>query len=456
MRQARVSLPYNEAINKEEMKYWLTIMKEHTVFIKAGLPMENADLRDEAKEFGKAFSSLQSRLEKLKNQKQCENFHEETCQVMEAFYQYKRNLLSLRITGKMQGSHFPFFLEHIAREANYFLQLLNSPNKANLLHCDSQTQEVVVWLRFMAEHTRLICQYIDPSERRMQRAAVEFIELFETLTLEGRDFAAMLYCHQGEIKAFVRFLQDVRSDIERLCDFNKMAKDLIEECKLLTIMTPQLADHLRREAKHCLVIITMLEKGLIKHCDPTFEDDVDEVAWKLPERIEEAASFIKPEQEDILYYSGNVYDPYEDLDGEEEPEETIKSDEMAEVDEPEAEDSAKSPKEMEANFRQSESSFEANKVEIASQAEPESAQTVLPKKQEQAKKREKVIEILPVSTPSEVFSGDVKEQILQKAAEDKALPIQKAAAAPATRIQGISKTTKPAGGKLPRTLGKRP
>ena len=94
MRQARVSLPYNEAINKEEMKYWLTIMKEHTVFIKAGLPMENADLRDEAKEFGKAFSSLQSRLEKLKNQKQCENFHEETCQVMEAFYQKTKFIIA--------------------------------------------------------------------------------------------------------------------------------------------------------------------------------------------------------------------------------------------------------------------------------------------------------------------------------------------------------------------------
>lgn len=472
MRQARVSLPYYEAVNKEEMKYWLAIMKDHTVFIKAGLPAECVEFREDAKEFAKAFSSLQSKLDKLKNQKQCEGFHQEICQVMEAFYQYKRNLLSLRITGKLGGSNFPSFLEHLAREANYFLQLLNLPNKENMLQMSSQTQEVVTWLRFMADHTRLIGQYIDPAERQMQQAAREFAELFDSLCLEGRDFAAMLYCHKGEMKAFSRFLQDVRSDVQRFCDFNKMAKELIDECRLLTIMTPQLADHLRREAKHCFVVITMLEKGLSKHCAPVFEDDIDEFAWKLPERIDEEDKCDEPlhqEQEDILYYAGNTaYDPYDELDGEDvyheyieaEPEipkpniaekiqeaveDVLPDHEVEEI--PEAVETVKIEPTMERSNIEVE-----EKIEEIKEVQPKKEAV---KEAKKVQKKEKIQDILPVSTPAKAFARDVKEAVLQKAAENKSMPVQSMPAGPAANIEGISRTMKTPAMRIPRALGKR-
>ncbi len=473
MRQARVSLPYYEAVNKEEMKYWLMIMKDHTVFIKAGLPAECVEFRDEAKEFAKAFSSLQSKLDKLKNPKQCETFHQETCQVMEAFYQYKRNLLSLRITGKLGGSHFPSFLEHLAREANYFLQLLNLPNKENMLHTCSQTQEVVTWLRFMADHTRLIGQYIDPAERQMQKEARGFAELFDDLCLEGRDFAAMLYCHKGEMKAFSRFLQDVRSDVQRFCDFNKMAKELIDECRLLTIMTPQLADHLRREAKHCFAVIAMLEKGLAKHCAPVFDDDIDEFAWNLPGRIDEEESecVVHQEPEDILYYSGNTaYDPYDELDGEDvyheytEPEAAIavkgQTEEMREPVKPvtvHVVEEIPEPIEVvkiESAMKRSkikEVKEELKEIEVVVKEEPKKESV---KEEKKAQQSAKVEDILPVSTPAKAFARDVKAELLQKAAENKAVPIQLMADGPAANIQGISRAMKAPVARMPRTLGK--
>ena len=151
----------------------------------------------------------------------------------------------------------------------------------------SHTKEIVIWLRFMADHTKLIAHFIDPSECRMSKMADDFIDLFDHLVIEARDLASMLYCHKGEVKAFHRFLLDIRVDVQKLRDFNKIAEDLISDCRLLSIMSVELAAHMKREAEHCLLTIALLEKELIKHCPEEFQDDVEDHTWEEPERIEE-------------------------------------------------------------------------------------------------------------------------------------------------------------------------
>lgn len=287
MRQARAGSLPNETLYIEEIKFWLKIMQEHTKFIRAGLPSEASEFLDEGKEFNRAFTSLLQRAERLKSVKQSSAFIAEICSAMEEFCRYQRQLLAAKLCCKLGGSNFPFFLDHVLREAQCFLDLLKRLQSSEAgIKVKSHTREVVVWLRFMADHTKLICHYLDPSERRVSKLAADFSELFDNLVLEGRDLASMLYCQKAEIRAFHRFLLDARMDVQRLRDFKKMAEDLITDCRLLGIMSADLAAHMKREAEHCLLLIALMEKEMIKHCPDTFKDDIDLEMWSEQERME--------------------------------------------------------------------------------------------------------------------------------------------------------------------------
>jgi hypothetical protein len=97
----------------------------------------------------------------------------------------------------------------------------------------------------------------------------------------------MLYCHKGEIKAFRRFLLDVRMDVQRLRDFKQMTAELISDCRVLSMMSVDLVDHMKRESEHFLMILTLIERGLLKQCPEVFQDDVESANWEEQERIDD-------------------------------------------------------------------------------------------------------------------------------------------------------------------------
>lgn len=298
MRQARALPLPNEALYIEEIKFWLNIMQEHTKFIKAGLPIESVDFTDATKEFERAFTSLLQKAERLKSVKQSKDFIGDISEVMRAFEHFQRKILSDIFQGKLHGTNYPFFLDHMLREAKCFGGFLERmQEEKGITKTVSHTREIVVWLRFMADHAKLLKHYIDPSECRVSRMVEDFIKLFDSLVLEARDLASMLYCHKGEVKVFRRFLLDIRLDVQRLRDFNKMAEDLIRDCRLLGIMNVELASHMRREAEHCLLKIALLEKEFLKHCPDDFQDDADDAVWESSERNDE-------EDDDIAQYDG--------------------------------------------------------------------------------------------------------------------------------------------------------
>lgn len=264
-----------EPLNIEEMKFWLQIMQEHAQFIKAGLPCDDTALIDEAESFYKEFECLLQKVEKVKSLKQCSELIIEVYDAVKEFYCYKRELLQAKLACRLGGTNFPLFLDHISREAEYFLRLLEKMRNGRIVLKEaSQTQELVFWLRIMADHVKLICHLLDPSERGLVRVANEFSCQFDQLVLQGRDFASMLHCHEGEVMAFRRFILDVRTDVQRLRDFKNAAEDLIAECRLLGIIPELLADHMRREAEHFLLLLAMMERGLMKHSQDAFIEDV--------------------------------------------------------------------------------------------------------------------------------------------------------------------------------------
>jgi hypothetical protein len=61
-----------------------------------------------------------------------------------------------------------------------------------------------------------------------------------------------------------QMLDQNRVSVKSLRDFKQTARDLIEQCKIKSIIHPLLADHVFREAERFLEIIDMFEAALGK------------------------------------------------------------------------------------------------------------------------------------------------------------------------------------------------
>lgn len=295
-----------EPLNLEEIKFWLRIMQEHAWFIKAGLPCDCGDLIDEAQSFYQELEVLRMRAEKVQNDKKFVELVNDAYSIIKDLHHFKHLLLDMMLHCKLGGFNFPLQLDHTAREAEYALRLLEKIKEGKILTAaGSKAYENVFWLRIMADHTKFIAHLLDPSERLLIEAAQSYSTEFDGLYLQGQDFAGML--HRDEVPSFKRFLQDVRVATLRLRDYKKATHDMIESCRLVGVISGLMADHVRREADHFLLILAMLEKGLMK-------------TIPLEESCEMAEEF-EPDIETCDNFAGIPGREHEDVAGEEETEE---------------------------------------------------------------------------------------------------------------------------------------
>lgn len=248
-------------LNLEEMKFWLRIMEEHAQFIKAGLPCDSVALIGEADDFQQEFAALLAQAERVQNQQQFGELVGNTQAVVDDLFRYIRRLLHLVLTCQLLGNNFALFLDHLSRETEYFMILLATMGSGQTLYQAAGAREAAFWLRLMADHSAFISHRLDPSERSLQETADDFTGEFDELYLQGRDFVSMLRGETDEVPSFRRFLQDVRVSTIRLRDFKRAAETLIAECRLIGIIPALMADHVRREADHFLLVLAILEKS---------------------------------------------------------------------------------------------------------------------------------------------------------------------------------------------------
>jgi hypothetical protein len=126
---------------------------------------------------------------------------------------------------------------------------------------DAIIDENVFFLRIMADHAKFIGHLLDPSERKLVEQAREFSHEFDQLLFQARDLDSMRPQSQTE-PLLSQFLDQKRVSVKSLRDFKQTARDLIEQCKIKSIIHPLLADHVFREAERFLEIIEMFEGAL--------------------------------------------------------------------------------------------------------------------------------------------------------------------------------------------------
>ncbi|KIL77114.1 hypothetical protein SD77_1719 [Bacillus badius] len=250
----------------DEIRFWSRIMKEHSLFLRLGFRAEDTQLIEEANQFYYLFEQIEQKSFSFTNQAdpgQIRLFNSEVQQAATSIFLFKRKVLQLILTCRLPGANnFPLLVDHISREANYFRKRLIELNEGKLKPlADAIIKENVFFLRIMADHAKFIGHLLDPSERKLIDIARNFSNDFDELVFQARDLESMK--PQSQTGPLLdQFLDQNRVSVASLRDFKKTARDLIEECKIKSIIHPLLADHVFREAERFLAIIDMFEAHL--------------------------------------------------------------------------------------------------------------------------------------------------------------------------------------------------
>jgi hypothetical protein len=238
-------------------------MKEHSLFIKIGLPCDQVAFIQEAETFYRVFEDLEKRSRAVNCESSFQRYVEDVKVAVTHIFTFKRHLLHLYVECRIVGTtNSPLLLDHISREAMYFLKILEKVHDGEMQYpIDSIVSENVFWLRAMGDHAKFILGLLDSSERELIGQATAFRDEFEQLQLHARDFDSMLW-HFRPNNDFARFEQTVQNATVRIRDFKAAANELLERCAALALFPPLLADHVRREADHFLEILELIEADL--------------------------------------------------------------------------------------------------------------------------------------------------------------------------------------------------
>lgn len=250
----------------DEIRFWSRIMKEHSLFLRLGFRCEDTQLINEANSFYKIFEGIEQKSHSLganADPSTIQHFNNEVHTAVSYIWAFKRKVLGLILTCQLPGqNNFPLLVDHVSREANYFRNRLEELSQGKLEPLqDAIIDENVFFLRIMADHAKFIGHLLDPSERKLVDQAREFSHDFDQLLFQARDLDSMRPQSQTQ-PLLGQFLDQNRVSVKSLRDFKQTARDLINQCKIKSIIHPLLADHVFREAERFLEIIDMFEGAL--------------------------------------------------------------------------------------------------------------------------------------------------------------------------------------------------
>ncbi len=252
----------------DEIRFWSRIMKEHSLFLKLGFRCEDTQLIHEANHFFAVFEGIERRSHSFTIETDPElirRFNAEVQNAASHIWAFKRKVLGLILHCQLPGANlFPLLVDHVSREANYFRNRLHELNTGRLEPLpDAIIDENVFFLKIMADHAKFIGHLLDPSERQLVEQARNFSHDFDQLVFQAIDLSSMRPQSQT-VPLLDQFLDQNRVSVKALRDFKKTAKELIEACRIKSIIHPLLADHVFREAERFLDMIDMFERSLTK------------------------------------------------------------------------------------------------------------------------------------------------------------------------------------------------
>jgi hypothetical protein len=184
-----------------------------------------------------------------------EEFNKRVIEETKALVEFKTEILKAMLDCRLFTWNFPLLIEHIRREARFFIVQLRRLQKRQLPNpAEELLKEKIFWDQIMAEHSLFIAHLLDPTETDLIRTAGDFAREFFRLQGRAKDV------QDTDSHLPKELLREELQATQEIRDFKETATELILECKIRSIIVPLLGDHVLREANHFLRIQTQGNK----------------------------------------------------------------------------------------------------------------------------------------------------------------------------------------------------
>ena len=209
--------------------FWNDILMEHALFFVLLMPGPELDEpRRQAEEFQRLFKTQFDQSRQI-DRTNYVAFNQSSIDLAKRFHDYKKAMQERQEAGELRSLVWPLFFDHTAREADRFTRRLALYSRREV---EFERGEVVdFWSQIMSEHAAFIAHLLDPQERLLIDQASKLQEAFA--------HPAALNVAQGD---------PVLDAAEEILDFKTVGEKGIRAGAIKSIIKPELAAHVRREA----------------------------------------------------------------------------------------------------------------------------------------------------------------------------------------------------------------
>lgn len=172
----------------------------------------------------------------------------------EALIQFKTTLLNDILCCKIFTFNYPLLIDHILREARFFVLLLTRL-QTNTGSVDDIVEQEIFWNRIMSEHAFFIRGLLDPTECELLNTANRFGMEFNTLFEQAKSANC-------SIADLARVTLESQKATQAIREFKTTATEGLLDCKIKSIILPLLSDHVLREANHYQRLLNMCEASV--------------------------------------------------------------------------------------------------------------------------------------------------------------------------------------------------
>ena len=167
---------------------------------------------------------------------------------------FKSTILANVLSCKMFTVNYPLLIDHILREARFYLRSIQRLQKREDLNAQKESfEQEYFWNRIMAEHSKFIRGLLDPTENELIKTANNFGNEFDQLTNDAKQAMDRTLPNKKVTEDSLKATKDIR-------EFNTQGTKGLIECKIKSIIIPLLGDHVLRESNHYLNLLEMFKK----------------------------------------------------------------------------------------------------------------------------------------------------------------------------------------------------
>ncbi len=177
--------------------------------------------------------------------RQVKNLNQTCIRLLDGLIGLKEKILSNVLCCKMFTMNYPLLIEHTLREAKLYRTYVYNFENGMDYDCQSMKENEQFWNQIMMEHALFIRGLLDPTEN----------ELIETSDSFAKDYAKLL-CKSKEMNDRMMMCNGSLEETIKFRDFKRAGTEGIQDCKIRSIILPLLADHVLREANHYIRLLS--------------------------------------------------------------------------------------------------------------------------------------------------------------------------------------------------------